>query len=203
MATEKLNKKQKKLRSRKDEQQRRKGLDPEKVVEEKTKAAADKKAHKEAKENKKQQQQQKAKRNILFIGNLGYNTSEETLKEHFKSCAPTFRLRKGFAFAEFEGPDATKRLNVALRLHHTILEGRKINVELTAGGGGNSKARHQKLRERNDKLNDERETRIKKEQEESIKKADKESNKSKDGNKSLKSKDEGPAIHPSRLKMMG
>lgn len=200
MATEKLNKKQKKLKSRKDEQQRRKGLEPEKIVEEKVKAAADKKAQKQAKQEK----QQKSKRNILFIGNLGYNTSEETLKEHFKSCTPTFRMRKGFAFAEFDGVDATKRLNVALRLHHTILEGRKINVELTAGGGGNSKARHQKLRERNDKLNEERETRIKKEQQESIEKAKRESAKSKDGNKPAKSKtEEGPAIHPSRLKMMG
>ncbi|GEQ70741.1 hypothetical protein JCM33374_g4420 [Metschnikowia sp. JCM 33374] len=40
---------------------------------------------------------------------------------------------------------------------------RKINVELTVGGGGNSEVRQQKLKEKNDKLMDERKEKVKKE----------------------------------------
>jgi nucleolar protein 6 len=57
---------------------------------------------------------------------------------------------KGCAFVEFSHSSA---LQQGLKLHHTILEGRKINVELTAGGGGRGKERLKKLRERNRTLN--------------------------------------------------
>ncbi|ODQ63476.1 hypothetical protein NADFUDRAFT_6261, partial [Nadsonia fulvescens var. elongata DSM 6958] len=100
---------------------------------------------------------------ILFVGNLPFDCTVDQINEHFRACIPNaVRPRKGFAFIEFEGEDATKRMNVALRLHHTPFGRRKINVELTAGGGGNSAKRTNKLREKNDKLGDERLERQKK-----------------------------------------
>jgi nucleolar protein 6 len=41
-------------------------------------------------------------------------------------------------------------------LHHSVLDGRQINVELTAGGGGKSEARVAKLQQRNKALHDQR-----------------------------------------------
>ena len=60
---------------------------------------------------------------------------------------------KGYAFLEFT---EKKSLQQALRLHHSELEGRKINVELTAGGGGKSEHRLKKLQERNKGLHEQR-----------------------------------------------
>jgi len=47
------------------------------------------------------------------------------------------------------------------KFHHSMFndgksEARKINVELTAGGGGKSKVRREKLLMKNEKLNEER-----------------------------------------------
>ena len=56
---------------------------------------------------------------------------------------------KGCAFLEFSTRHA---LQVALRLHQSELDGRRINVELTAGGGGKSDARLVKVKERNKHL---------------------------------------------------
>jgi hypothetical protein len=56
---------------------------------------------------------------------------------------------KGFAFLEFTNRNA---LQHALKLHHSELEGRKINIELTAGGGGKSESRLNKLKKRNKEL---------------------------------------------------
>lgn len=61
---------------------------------------------------------------------------------------------KGCAFIEFT---TTSALQTALRLHQSSLSGRKINVELTAGGGGNSEARRAKIEAQRKKLNEERE----------------------------------------------
>lgn len=45
----------------------------------------------------------------------------------------------------------------ALAFHHTFFKKRQINVELTAGGGGNkSDARKEKLKVKNDRLAEER-----------------------------------------------
>jgi len=56
---------------------------------------------------------------------------------------------KGCAFLEFTHRNA---LQQALKLHQSNLEGRLINVELTAGGGGKSDSRLAKVRERNKAL---------------------------------------------------
>jgi nucleolar protein 6 len=45
---------------------------------------------------------------------------------------------------------------MALKMHHTEILGRKINVEATAGGGGKSEARVKKIKEKNSKLHDQR-----------------------------------------------
>jgi len=64
-----------------------------------------------------------------------------TVKDTLKS--------KGCAFLEFTHSNA---LLQGLKLHHTQLDGRQINVELTAGGGGKSTARISKLKQRNAQL---------------------------------------------------
>ncbi|CAE6475087.1 unnamed protein product [Rhizoctonia solani] len=115
----------------------------------------------------------KLKRFILFVGNLPYSISKEQILEHFSECkpAPSIRLltpksrngkpqtavqaakSKGCAFLEFSSHSA---MQVAIRKHHSELAGRRINVELTAGGGGNSDQRKEKLRTRNHTLNEQR-----------------------------------------------
>jgi len=50
-------------------------------------------------------------------------------------------------------------------LHQSQLDGRMINVELTAGGGGKGEARISKLKERNKGLFDQRTERLQKESE--------------------------------------
>ncbi|KAF4623130.1 hypothetical protein D9613_002167 [Agrocybe pediades] len=115
---------------------------------------------------------------ILFLGNLKYTTPREAIEKHFAVCdpPPTVRLltpkfnsqvagvqkakSKGCAFLEFSHRNA---LQQGLKLHQTMLDGRMINVELTAGGGGKSETRLQKVRERNKALLGQREERIEKE----------------------------------------
>ncbi|KAJ6575358.1 hypothetical protein B0H19DRAFT_638079 [Mycena capillaripes] len=111
---------------------------------------------------------------ILFVGNLKYTTTAEAIKAHFAACdpPPTVRLRtpkptagkpvhksKGCAFVEFSHRNA---LQQGLKLHQSELEGRRINVELTVGGGGKSGARIDKLKERNKGLFEQRKDRIEK-----------------------------------------
>jgi len=111
----------------------------------------------------------KAQRYILFIGNLKYTTTREAIQNHFIQCdpPPTVRLltpkatragatiskSKGCAFLEFSTRPA---LQAALRLHQSELDGRRINVELTAGGGGKSDARLTKVKARNKLLTEQR-----------------------------------------------
>ncbi|KAI0003785.1 hypothetical protein BJV74DRAFT_486879 [Russula compacta] len=107
----------------------------------------------------------KTQRQILFIGNLKYTTTHEAIQSHFSLCdpPPTVRLltpkvtrvgatvakSKGCAFLEFSTGPA---LQAALRLHQSELDGRRINVELTAGGGGKGDARLAKVKARNKQL---------------------------------------------------
>ncbi|KAI6047809.1 hypothetical protein EDC04DRAFT_2619969 [Pisolithus marmoratus] len=108
---------------------------------------------------------------LVCLGNLKYTTTAETIRAHF-TCdpPPTVRLltpklsksrnptklvtkSKGCAFLEFQNKHALQR---ALKLHHSQLEGRKINVELTAGGGGKGESRLRKLKDRNKELEGQR-----------------------------------------------
>ncbi|KAH9937220.1 uncharacterized protein B0H18DRAFT_969618 [Fomitopsis serialis] len=88
----------------------------------------------------------------MSTGNLRYTTSKEAIDKHFSACdpPPTVRLltpkatpsgrqsakSKGCAFLEFTVKSA---LQQALKLHQSELDGRMINVELTAGGGGKAR----------------------------------------------------------------
>ncbi|KAH9960757.1 hypothetical protein BGW80DRAFT_1182116 [Lactifluus volemus] len=112
-------------------------------------------------------------RYILFIGNLKYTTTREAIQNHFAMCdpPPTVRLltpkvtraaatvtkSKGCAFLEFSTRPA---LQVALKLHQSELDGRRINVELTAGGGGKGDARLTKVKARNKQLTAQRTRRL-------------------------------------------
>ncbi|KAG0357576.1 hypothetical protein BC939DRAFT_429778 [Gamsiella multidivaricata] len=101
---------------------------------------------------------------IVFVGNLPFNITKEQLEKHFESCGKISSVRvqtdkatgkgKGFAFMEF--PDV-ESMQKALFFNKTLIKERPINVELTAGGGGNkSTARKQKIAVKNEALNEER-----------------------------------------------
>ncbi|KAI9754440.1 MAG: hypothetical protein M4579_004708 [Chaenotheca gracillima] len=129
----------------------------------------------------------KKHRFIVFIGNLPYTTTTDSLMAHFSSVNPTSIRHitdapngskskkeserqtgkkssnqkstqegnsKGFAFLEF---DSYERMETCLKtFHHSVLGERRINVELTAGGGGSSTARQEKIYTKNAKLTEER-----------------------------------------------
>ncbi|KAF8349703.1 hypothetical protein F5887DRAFT_942037 [Amanita rubescens] len=112
--------------------------------------------------------QSKKGRFILFVGNLKYTTKVEGISKHFSSCDPPPDVRlltpkdsagkkttksKGCAFLEFTSQQG---LQQALKLHQSNLDGRMINVELTAGGGGTGETRMKKLQERNKDLHNQR-----------------------------------------------
>ncbi|KAG7380275.1 hypothetical protein PHYPSEUDO_007585 [Phytophthora pseudosyringae] len=79
----------------------------------------------------------------LFVGQLPYRATEAMVRKHFAE-AGDIQLRmltdkktkrfKGTAFIEVKD---SKALGAALSRHHTLMQGRRINVELTASGGGN------------------------------------------------------------------
>ncbi|RXW22594.1 hypothetical protein EST38_g3285 [Candolleomyces aberdarensis] len=110
---------------------------------------------------------------ILFVGNLKYTTSKEAIQRHFAACNPPPEIRlltpkpkpgvptkhksKGCAFLEFPSKVG---LQQALKLHQSMLDDRMINVELTAGGGGKSEARMNKVKERNKGLLSQRQKKV-------------------------------------------
>lgn len=113
--------------------------------------------------------EKKNNRFIIFVGSLPKDVTATELQAHFKSSSPDhirIRADKGIAFLEFD-PDKDqhgiqRRMDVALLQHRTLLKDKRINVELTVGGGGNSSNRLEKLRNKNVKLDDERRERVKK-----------------------------------------
>lgn len=133
------------------------------------------KSQKQAKDSAGNVKPRAAPRFILFCGNLPFSYPVEKLEAHFEAAAPlTIRPREnaGFAFLEFPSDasadktngDASRRLKVALRLHHSMFMNRRINVELTAGGGGNSGKRRGKIEEKKEKYAAETSERLKEEQ---------------------------------------
>ena len=70
-----------------------------------------------------------------------------------KAQDPSAPVSKGCAFVEFSNAASLQK---ALRFHHTIFRGRQINVELTAGGGGKSERRKEKIKAKNADLDKER-----------------------------------------------
>lgn len=119
---------------------------------------------------------------ICFVGNLPFSATVEQIRDHFKKLEPNIRLStdkktgrgRGFAFLEFDSYDKMK--TCLKTYHHSVFNperegvaekdkkgsvdrGRKINVELTAGGGGKSGQRKDKIVAKNKKLEQERERR--------------------------------------------
>ncbi|KAI5259306.1 hypothetical protein E4T42_00136 [Aureobasidium subglaciale] len=168
----------------------------------------------------------KNQRFIVFIGNLPFTATTEQITEHFASIQPQSvrhstekgtNKSKGFAFLEFANYD---RMKTCLKLyHHSMFDSgvggergkRRINVELTAGGGGSkSEGRKEKLKEKNVRLNEQRQRRAEAEAKQEKRKAAKEAKKggAPGGNKA----DEAPeaevdagaqeGIHPARLAML-
>jgi len=129
---------------------------------------------------------------------------------------------KGFAFLEFDNYD---KMKTCLKLyHHSIFDaegrekgkdthgeeddtgtgskrstGRRINVELTAGGGGKSKDRKAKIKYKNQKLEEERERRRLNEKTEREKAGTKQKAPVETGANATEVKDLRGDIHPSRL----
>lgn len=99
---------------------------------------------------------------ILFIGQIDFTTTKEGLFHHFQKelgedlvTDETLKVRlltdpqnnnrsRGMAFVETDTPEL---LYECLRLHHTQLDGRRINVERSAGGGKSSGTRKEKINE--------------------------------------------------------
>lgn len=135
----------------------------------------------DAQDNEAQEKPSKS-RFIVFVGNLPFTTTDASLQAHFKKLVP-FSLRhrtdpktkksKGFAFLEFENYD---RMKTCLQLyHHSMFDpedkenggsgkgngkrARKINVELTAGGGGKASGRKEKIKAKNERLDEQRKRR--------------------------------------------
>ncbi|OZJ03035.1 hypothetical protein BZG36_03266 [Bifiguratus adelaidae] len=134
--------------------------------------------------DRKKQKQEHTPRYIVFVGNLPFDATKESIMEHFEQVGGIVDCRlmtdkktkkpKGFAFMEFKDAETLKK---ALKFHHTFFKKRQINVELTAGGGGNAEGRQAKLKAKNEKLTQERANMHKKVQE---KKQESESSYSKD-----------------------
>jgi RNA recognition motif-containing protein len=98
---------------------------------------------------------------IVFVGQLSYDTTKETIFEYVKKelgkehtiTPATAKVRlltdqktkqsRGMAFIEVNDPET---LYACLKLHQTFLDGRRINVERSAGGGRSSETRKTKLK---------------------------------------------------------
>lgn len=71
----------------------------------------------------------------VFVGNLNYDTTEETLRDFFESCGNVRDVRlgkkpngrsKGFAHVEFEKVASVKK---AMALKDQELDGRQLNID--------------------------------------------------------------------------
>jgi RNA recognition motif. len=94
---------------------------------------------------------------IAFVGNLPFDTTKEDLQSFLK-CLGDVEIRmnfeengkfKGFCFVECSDNEQFQKL---IKMHHLKVKGRKVNIELSAGGGGNSKSRKNRIKEKNQKI---------------------------------------------------
>jgi len=116
--------------------------------------------------------QEKKSRYTLFVGKIPFDATKEEIDAHFRKYLKEkvigVRLMyhkgtgesRGIAFVDVEDKEA---YTIALKLHHTKIQDKAINVEPTVGGGGNSETRKQKLNEKKQTLNKKRRERVKKE----------------------------------------
>ena len=90
----------------------------------------------------------------LFVGQLPFTASVSDIVKHFKHGGVTGKIgvrlltnredgsSRGMGFVELS---TESDVHTALRLHKSPMEGRRINVERTVGGGGASEERKAKL----------------------------------------------------------
>ncbi|RKF78716.1 hypothetical protein GcC1_053016 [Golovinomyces cichoracearum] len=114
---------------------------------------------------------------IVFVGNLPFTATTASIMAHFSKLKPLAvrhltrkddpSKSRGTAFVEFENYD-THKTALKIMHHSTFDDGlskpRKINVELTAGGGGNTEGRRTKIKHKNDRLNEQRIRRLQEEE---------------------------------------
>ncbi|KAK6462575.1 hypothetical protein DFJ63DRAFT_163084 [Scheffersomyces coipomensis] len=196
-----------KQKEEKKEQEKKRKLEETEAAE-----AAAKAAEGEPKKKRKTRRGKKGKgvnegkgpRFILFVGNLPFDIEQTELLSHFKNSNPDrvrIRQDKGIAFLEFDNDsqEIQSKMELSLKMHHTILRNRKINVELTVGGGGNSANRLSKLKDKNDKLLEERKQRVIEARKNEAKKV-----KTTDNTESTTANESRPAsnIHPSRAALI-
>ncbi len=86
--------------------------------------------------------------NRLYVGNLAFHTTEDTLKDHFAGIGGVTEAvivldrmtgrSRGFGFVTMESDDSAKR--AAAELNNSMLDGRNLKVneaeERREGGGG-------------------------------------------------------------------
>ena len=87
----------------------------------------------------------------VFVGQLPLRATAHDVAKHFEA-AGSAKVRllthrkgggsRGIAFVELESESA---VHSALKLHHSVMDGRRINVERTVGGGGQSDRRAGRL----------------------------------------------------------
>ena len=114
------------------------------------------------------QTSEKKGRFICFVGQLPFTCTTADIEKHFSTVAPSSIRHmthkeggqsKGYAFLEFDNWD---RMRTCLKLYHHSefsdgkSKSRKINIELTSGGGGNSENRKDRITTKNEKLGKER-----------------------------------------------
>ncbi|KAF3186040.1 hypothetical protein TWF225_005008 [Orbilia oligospora] len=87
----------------------------------------------------------------------GFKSKKPTPSSSEEGSKGSETICKGYAFVEF--PDAGRMKSCLSLFHHSEFEGRKINVELTAGGGGKSSDRKERVKAKNESLNTERKKR--------------------------------------------
>ncbi|KAH6874891.1 hypothetical protein B0T10DRAFT_199856 [Thelonectria olida] len=147
----------------------------------------------------------KKDRHIVFVGNLPFTATAATIEAHFSSLSPASvrcmsdpnsdKPCRGFAFVEFS---KVWHMRTCLdKFHHSMFNDevsppRRINVELTAGGGGKTKKRKDKIIEKNRKLDENRTKRIDRE------KNAKEENKGNGNSATAQQQHMEDSIHPSR-----
>ncbi|KAK1974100.1 hypothetical protein LZ30DRAFT_741479 [Colletotrichum cereale] len=147
----------------------------------------------------------KREKYIVFVGNLPYTANKESIMAHFAAYKPTTvrclnkdgnpNVCRGIAFLEFS--NGSNMRTCLDKMHHTEFDdglspARRINLELSAGGGGKSKFRKEKIKERNVHLDENRAKRLQKEEEGKKQRATPGGVSSQQDNN----------IHPSRLAMM-
>mmetsp|Transcript_7885 Transcript_7885/g.7479 ORF Transcript_7885/g.7479 Transcript_7885/m.7479 type:complete len:516 (-) Transcript_7885:28-1575(-) len=99
---------------------------------------------------------------ILFVGQLSFDTTANGIFAHFQKelgkkvvTSETISVRlltdktrknrsRGMAFVQLNDPEL---LYECLKLHHTDLDGRRINLERSAGGSKHSEGRKEKIKQ--------------------------------------------------------